>query len=92
MISFFTSALCFSSKGVYIHLERFNKRPSLIHTGISFTDEAKTVRYDFRSRPFHNGTYYLDAPSESDSIPIVDATHGHIPSNMSLCPPYSRLI
>lgn len=55
MISLFTFG--FSSKGVYIHLERFNKRPSLIHTGISFTDEAKTVRYDFRSRPFHNGTY-----------------------------------
>jgi len=55
MISLFT--LGFSSKGVYIHLERFNKRPSLIHTGISFTDEAKTVRYDFRSRLFYNGTY-----------------------------------
>ena len=50
-------ALGFSSKGVYIHLERFNKRPTLIHTGISFTDEVKTIRYDFRSRPFHTGTY-----------------------------------
>jgi len=69
MISLFTFG--FSSKRVYIHLERFNKRPSLIHTGISFTDEAKTVRYDFRSRPFHNGTYETtDIKSECNTRTI----------------------
>ena len=35
-------------KQVFLHLEKFNQKYNLLHIGISFKDEAKTIRYDFR--------------------------------------------
>lgn len=56
MINLLTFLLAFStSKRVFLHMERFNNKFNLIHTGISFSDNRKTVRYDFR--PFSTGTY-----------------------------------
>jgi hypothetical protein len=56
MFSFFVALLSFSVKNVYLHVEKFNERLNLLHTGISFSDRYKTVRYDFR--PFSNGESY----------------------------------
>lgn len=33
---------------VHIHLEEFNKKYNLLHIGISFKNDYKTIRYDFR--------------------------------------------
>ncbi len=38
----------FVSKRVYLHLEKFHEPLNLLHTGISFSDGFKNVRYDFR--------------------------------------------
>jgi hypothetical protein len=44
-----------NAKRVYLHLEKFHRRPTLIHTGLTFRDRFKSVRYDFR--PFSFGSY-----------------------------------
>jgi len=33
---------------VYLHLEEFNKRYNLLHVGISFENDYKRIRYDFK--------------------------------------------
>ena len=66
MYSFLVALLTFSVKNVYLHMERFNERFNLLHTGISFSDRYKTVRYDFR--PFSSGgTYETSSESRLDS-------------------------
>jgi hypothetical protein len=37
-----------SPKKVYLHLEKFSQKYNLLHIGISFEDEMKRIRYDFR--------------------------------------------
>jgi len=66
MLSFLVAVLTFSVKNVYLHMEKFNERFNLLHTGISFSDNYKTVRYDFR--PFSTGgTYETKTESRIDS-------------------------
>ena len=50
-------------------MEKFNERFNLLHTGISFSDSFKTVRYDFR--PFSNGGSYetnIESRLDSESL------------------------
>ena len=42
---------------VLLHLERFNERYNLLHIGISFSNENKNIRYDFR--PYSESVGYL---------------------------------
>lgn len=42
---------------VYIHLEKFNEKLNLMHTGISFKKFNKNIRYDYRA--FNDGNSYL---------------------------------
>ena len=35
---------------VFVHLERFNTKYNLFHVGISFVEEHRVMRYDFRAR------------------------------------------
>lgn len=42
---------------VYLHLEKFNTRFNLIHIGISFENDFKSIRFDYR--PFNYGNSYL---------------------------------
>tara|TARA_Y100000389_G_scaffold203334_2_gene251437 strand:- start:540 stop:1004 length:465 start_codon:yes stop_codon:yes gene_type:complete len=66
MLSFLVVFLSFSVKNVYLHMEKFNERFNLLHTGISFSDKYKTVRYDFR--PFSaGGSYETNLESRLDS-------------------------
>lgn len=66
MISFLTALLSFSVKNVYLHMEKFDEIFNLLHTGISFEDKYKTVRYDFR--PFWTGgTYETNIESRLNS-------------------------
>lgn len=57
MMYFVIFLLSFSVKNVFLHMEKFNKKLNLLHTGLSFSDEYKRVRYDFRLRPFYSGSY-----------------------------------
>lgn len=34
---------------VYLHLEKFNERYNLLHVGISFDDNHRKIRYDYRA-------------------------------------------
>lgn len=65
MFSFLVALLTFSVKNVYLHMEKFNDRFNLLHTGISFSDRYKTVRYDFK--PFSSGSYETNTESILDS-------------------------
>ena len=50
---------------VIVHLEQFNKKYNLLHVGISFNNNNKNVRYDFR--PFNDGNdYTTDKATERD--------------------------
>ena len=42
---------------VHLHLEKFNSYSNIFHIGISFTNNYKMVRYDFR--PFVNNDSYI---------------------------------
>tara|TARA_A100001011_G_scaffold394553_1_gene487225 strand:+ start:1354 stop:1830 length:477 start_codon:yes stop_codon:yes gene_type:complete len=37
-----------SQKKVFLHLEKFSQKYNLLHIGISFEDDFKSIRYDFR--------------------------------------------
>ena len=47
---------------VLLHLERFNERYNLLHIGISFSNENKNIRYDFR--PYSESVGYLTTTME----------------------------
>lgn len=58
LVWFVHHILSFSvSKRVYLHIEKFHEPLNLLHTGVSFSNKIKNVRYDFR--PFGTtGTSY----------------------------------
>ena len=47
---------------VILHLERFNERYNLLHIGISFKNEKKVIRFDFR--PNNYGKSYITSDRE----------------------------
>ena len=66
LVALLSFSVSFSVKNVYLHMEKFNDRLNLLHTGISFSDKYKTVRYDFR--PFSDGgSYETNIESRVDS-------------------------
>lgn len=81
MFSFLVVLLTFSVKNVYLHIEKFNEKFNLLHTGISFSDRYKTVRYDFR--PFSNGGSYetniesLDSEALFPTLPQFNEDFRH---------------
>ena len=61
---------------VSIHLEEFNKRYGLLHIGVSFENEYKELRYDFKRNADNYLTYsknkmipWKDELIETDYIP-----------------------
>ena len=52
---------------VYLHLEKFNERYNLLHVGISFDNDIRKIRYDYRA--FKNDQNYL-TDEKSDSLEI----------------------
>jgi hypothetical protein len=44
---------------VYLHLEEFNKRWGLLHIGISFENEYRKIRYDFKKVSTSNELKYI---------------------------------
>ncbi len=48
-------------------MEKFNDKLNLLHTGISFSDKYKKVRYDFK--PFSSGSYETNTEFPSLNLP-----------------------
>ena len=67
MLSLLWIPLSFTlTKNVYLHLEKFNGQLHLLHTGVSFSNGWKTVRYDFR--PFTSeGSYETSSRDRFDT-------------------------
>ena len=56
---------------VYLHLEKFNERYNLLHVGISFDNNIRKIRYDYRA--FKNDQNYLtdDMSGALDIFPTM---------------------
>ena len=52
---------------VYLHLEKFNEKYNLLHVGISFDDDIRKIRYDYRA--FKNDNDYLTT-NKNDNLEI----------------------
>ena len=61
-----------SGTNVFIHIERMNKY--IIHTGISFDDGEKNIRYDFRG--FNDDNNYITTDKNRNDLntmfPLID--------------------
>lgn len=62
------------AKRVILHVERFGKRHSLLHTAISFQGPLETRRFDFRMGDV-NGTYLTTAEQRSDLRALIPGMH-----------------
>lgn len=51
---------------VTVHMELFQPRLRLLHTGISFRNGRRCVRFDFR--PFHDGGSYVTTATERRAL------------------------
>tara|TARA_Y100000389_G_scaffold66748_4_gene62987 strand:+ start:14499 stop:14978 length:480 start_codon:yes stop_codon:yes gene_type:complete len=68
-----------SPKKVYLHLEKFSEKYNLLHIGISFEDDVKVIRYDFR--PFYDDIESYETTNKNiveDSIIVHDNIWEHL--------------
>ena len=67
---------------VIIHLEQFNKKYNLLHIGISFNNNNKNIRYDFR--PFNEENNYItDKNIEHDFDIMFPNIDRNIPDDLT---------